>query len=169
NPIGIVPANDGWVYATMRQVALLPRGVVSVHCENTDIARWIKRDIMASGRQDLGAYTESRPALCEVETIRRMIFLAERTGCPLHVVHTSVGAGPDLGAEARSRGLDVTVETCPHYLTRTCYDPDLDMKAKISPPLRDAEQLEWLWRGMLEGKVWSIGSDHVPFLPKKGE
>jgi dihydroorotase-like cyclic amidohydrolase len=43
------------------------------------------------------------------------------------------------------------------------------MKAKISPPLRDAEQLEWLWRGMLEGKVWSIGSDHVPFLPKKGE
>jgi dihydroorotase-like cyclic amidohydrolase len=169
NPIGIVPANDGWVYATMRQVAPLPRGVVSVHCENTEIARWIKRDVMASGRQDLGAYTESRPALCEVETIRRMIFLAERTGCPLHVVHTSVGAGPDLAAEARARGLDVTVETCPHYLTRTCYDPDLDMKAKISPPLRDAEQLEWLWRGMLEGKVWSIGSDHVPFLPKKGE
>lgn len=169
NPIGIVPATDGWVYATMRKVAKLPRGVVSVHCENTAIAGWIKQEIKATGRQDLGAYTESRPAFCEVETIRRMIFLAERTGCPLQLVHTSVGAGPELAAEAKARGLDVTVETCPHYLTRTAYDPDLDMKAKISPPLRDEEQKEWLWRGMLAGKVDSLGSDHVPFLPKKGE
>lgn len=169
NPIGIVPANDGWVYATMLQVAKIPGGVVSVHCENTAIAGWIKRDMVASGRQDLGAYTESRPAFCEVETIKRMIFLAEKTGCPLQLVHTSVGAGPELAAEARSRGLDVTVETCPHYLTRTCYDPDLDMRAKISPPLREAEQKEGLWRGMLANQVGSIGSDHVPFLPKKGE
>jgi dihydroorotase-like cyclic amidohydrolase len=169
NPIGIVPANDGWVYATMLQVRNLPRGVVSVHCENTEIARWIKQEVVASGRQDLGAYTESRPSFCEVETIKRMIFLAGRTGCPLQLVHTSVGAGPDLAAEARARGLDVTVETCPHYLVRTCYDEDLDMTAKISPPLRDEEQKEWLWRGVLAGKVNSIGSDHVPFLPKKAE
>jgi dihydroorotase (multifunctional complex type) len=169
NPIGIVPANDGWVYATMLQVAKIPGGVVSVHCENTAIAGWIKREMVASGRQDLGAYTESRPAFCEVETIKRMIFLAEKTGCPLQLVHTSVGAGPELAAEARSRGLDVTVETCPHYLTRTCYDPDLDMRAKISPPLREAEQKEGLWKGMLANQIGSIGSDHVPFLPKKGE
>lgn len=169
NPLGIVPATDGWVYATMRQVCKLPKGVVSVHCENTEIARWIKKEIMATGRQDLGAYTESRPEFCEVETIKRMIFLAEKTGCPLQLVHTSVGAGPDLAAQARARGVDVTVETCPHYLTRTCYDKDLNMTAKISPPLRDAEQKEWLWRGLLGGKVNSIGSDHVPFLPKKGE
>jgi len=168
NPIGIVPATDGWVYATMRALAKLGRGVVSVHCENTAIAAWVKKEIVASGRQDLGAYTESRPVVCEVETIRRMIFLAERTRCPLQLVHTSVGEGPDLAAEARSRGVDVTVETCPHYLTRTAYDGDLDMRAKISPPLRDEEQKEWLWRGLLAGKVNSLGSDHVPFLPKKG-
>ena len=140
-----------------------------MHCENTAIAGWVKKDLVASGRQDLGAYTESRPAFCEVETIKRMIFLAERTGCSLQLVHTSVGAGPDLALAARARGVDVTVETCPHYLTRTCYDEDLDMTAKISPPLRDAEQKEWLWRGMLADRVNSIGSDHVPFLPKKGE
>ncbi len=169
NPIGIVPANDGWVYATMLQVRNLPQGVVSVHCENTEIARWIKQEVYATGRQDLGAYTESRPVFCEVETIKRMIFLAERTGCPLQLVHTSVGEGPELAAGARARGLDVTVETCPHYLTRTCYDEDLDMTAKISPPLRDEEQKEWLWRGLLAGRINSIGSDHVPFLPKKAE
>lgn len=168
NPIGIVPATDGWVYATMLKVAKLPHGVVSVHCENTAIAAWIKRDIVATGRQDLAAYTESRPVVCEVETIRRMIFLAERTGCALQIVHTSVGEGPELAARARARGVDVTVETCYHYLTRTAYDSDLDMRAKISPPLRDQEQQEWLWRGVFAGKVNSIGSDHVPFLPKQG-
>ncbi|WP_116654270.1 dihydroorotase [Pelagibacterium sediminicola] len=169
NPIGIVPATDGWVYAAMRILAQVPGGVINVHCENTQIASWIKKEIAATGRQDLGAYTESRPAFCEVETIRRMIFLAEKTGCSLHLVHTSVGMGPILAAEARARGVQVTVETCPHYLTRTCYDEDLDMKAKISPPLRDRTELEGLWDGMLNGSVYSLGTDHVPFLPKKGE
>ncbi|MBX6329018.1 MAG: amidohydrolase family protein [Pseudolabrys sp.] len=169
NPIGIVPATDGWVYATMRLLSKIPNGVINVHCENTQIASWLKNELKATGRQDLGAYTESRPAFCEIETIRRMLFLAERTRCPLHLVHTSVGMGPVLAAEARSRGIDVTVETCPHYLTRTCYDSDLDMKAKISPPLRDRDELEGLWRGILNGSVYSLGTDHVPFFPKKGD
>jgi dihydropyrimidinase len=169
NPIGIVPATDGWVYAAMRILAKVPGGVINVHCENTQIATWMKNEMIATGRQDLGAYTESRPAFCEVETIRRMIFLAERTGCSLHLVHTSVGMGPVLAAEARARGVHVTVETCPHYLTRTAYDADLDMRAKISPPLRDKEEQEGLWRGILNGSVYSLGTDHVPFLPKKGE
>jgi dihydroorotase (multifunctional complex type) len=169
NPIGIIPATDGWVFATMRKAAKLPRGVVSVHCENTEIAAWLRDEIVATGRQDLAAFTESRPSFCEEETIRRMIFLAELTGCPLQIVHTTIAAGPPIAAEARARGVDVTVETCPHYLTRTCHDPDLDMKAKISPPLRPAEDKEGLWQAMLNGQIYSLGSDHVPFFPKKGE
>jgi dihydroorotase-like cyclic amidohydrolase len=168
NPIGIVPATDGWVYATMRRASLLG-GVVSVHCENTGIATWLKAELVATGRQDLGAYTESRPAFCEEETINRMIFLAEYTRCPLYIVHTTIANGPPIGAAARARGVDVTIETCPHYLTRTAYDPDLDMRAKISPPLRDRQELEGLWRGMLNGQVGSLGSDHVPFFPKEGK
>ena len=169
NPIGIVPATDGWVYAAMRILSGVPGGVINVHCENTQIASWLKNEMKATGRQDLGAYTESRPSFCEVETIRRMIFLAERTKCSLHLVHTSVGMGPVLAAEAQSRGIHVTVETCPHYLTRTCYDEDLDMRAKISPPLRDRNELEGLWAGIANGSVYSLGTDHVPFLPKKGD
>ncbi|HET8894221.1 MAG TPA: amidohydrolase family protein [Gaiellaceae bacterium] len=168
NPIGIVPATDGWVYATMRKAAQIPGGVVSVHCENTGVATWLKAELQATGRQDLGAYTESRPAFCEEETIGRMIFLAELTRCPLYIVHTTVRRGPILGAQARARGIDVTIETCPHYLTRTAYDEDLDMRAKISPPLRDRDELEGLWEGMLNGRIGSLGSDHVPFFPKDG-
>jgi len=169
NPIGIVPATDGWVYAAMRILSKVPGGVINVHCENTQIATWMKNEMIATGRQDLAAYTESRPAFCEVETIRRMIFLAERTGCSLHLVHTSVGMGPVLAAEAQSRGVHVTVETCPHYLTRTAYDEDLDMRAKISPPLRDKEEQAGLWRGIMNGSVYSHGTDHVPFPVKKRE
>jgi dihydroorotase-like cyclic amidohydrolase len=168
NPIGIVPATDGWVYATMRKAATIPGGVVSVHCENTGIATWLKEELIATGRQDLGAYTESRPAFCEEETIGRMIFLSELTGCPLYIVHTTVAEGPVIAEQARARGVDVTIETCPHYLTRSCYDPDLDMRAKISPPLRDRDELEGLWRGIFAGTVRSLGSDHVPFFPKEG-
>jgi dihydroorotase-like cyclic amidohydrolase len=169
NPIGIVPATDGWVYATMRTAAQIPGGVVSVHCENTGIATWLKDELKATGRQDLAAYSESRPPFCEVETVGRMIFLAELTGCPLYVVHTTAGASPVVAEAARARGVDVTIETCPHYLTRTAYDPDLDMRAKISPPLRDREEVEGLWRAMLNGTIRSLGSDHVPFFPKEGK
>jgi len=169
NPIGIVPATDGWVYATMRAAVQLPGGVVSVHCENTGIATWLKDELMATGRQDLGAYTESRPAFCEVETVGRMIHLAELTGCPLYIVHTTAGGAPPVAEAARARGVDVTVETCPHYLTRSCYDEDLDMRAKISPPLRDRTEIEGLWNAIGAGQVRSLGSDHVPFFPKRGE
>ncbi len=168
NPIGLVPATDGWVYAAMRILAGIPGGIINVHCENTAIGTWLKREMQALGRQDLAAFTESRPAFCEVETIRRMIFLAERTGCPLHLVHTSVGDGPVLAAESQGRGFDVTVETCPHYLTRTCHDADLDMRAKIMPPLRDKHEQEGLWRGLFDGSVCHLGTDHVPFQPKPG-
>lgn len=168
NPIGIVPANDGWVWATMTAAARLPRGVVSVHCENAAIAEWAGASIRESGRQDLAAYTESRPNFSELETIHRMILLAEQTGCPLYVVHTTVGDGPPLAERARARGVDVVIETCPHYLTRTAYDPDLDMRAKILPPLRDREEVEGLWRAVLAGSVRSLGSDHVPYPPKEG-
>jgi dihydroorotase (multifunctional complex type) len=169
NSIGIVSSTDAWVFGAMREAAKLPKGVVSVHCENTDLVTMLKKEMMATGRQDLGAYTESRPAFVEEEAIARVIKLAELTRCPLYIVHTSVGAGPGLAAEARARGVDVTMETCPHYLLRTAYDDDLDARAKISPPLRDRENLEGLWRGMLDGSINTLGTDHVPFRKTGGD
>lgn len=169
NSIGIVSSTDAWVYGAMREAVKLPGGVVSVHCENTDMVTLLKKEMMASGRQGLAAYTESRPAFVEEEAIGRMIKLAELTGCPLYIVHTSVGRGPEMAAEARARGIDVTMETCPHYLLRTAYDEDLGPTAKISPPLRDDEQQAGLWRGMLNGSIDTLGTDHVPFIKNGGD
>jgi dihydroorotase (multifunctional complex type) len=169
NPIGIVSSTDAWVYGAMREAVKLPHGVVSVHCENTELVGMLKKEMQATGRQDLPAYTESRPAFVEEEAISRMIRLAGLTGCPLYIVHTSVGAGPAMAAEARAHGVDVTMETCPHYLTRTAHDPDLDARAKISPPLRDEENRQGLWRGLLAGQIDTLGTDHVPFRKTGGD
>lgn len=169
NPIGIVSSTDAWVFGAMREAAKLPQGVVSVHCENTELVALLKEEMKASGRQDLPAYTESRPAFVEEEAIARMITLSERSGCPLYIVHTSVGRGPQLAAGARARGVDVTMETCPHYLLRTAYDADLGPTAKISPPLRDAEEQAGLWQGVLNGSVDTLGTDHVPFIKNGGD
>lgn len=169
NPLGIVPATDGWVYATMRFLADVPGGVVSVHCENTEIAGWLKDEMKETGRQDLGAYTETRPPFTEIETAQRMMYLSEVTGCPLYIVHTSAAGTADVAEHARARGVDVTIETCPHYLVRTAYDEDLTIHAKVTPPLRDEAGREALWKAIDEGKVRSLGSDHVPFQPKEGK
>ena len=169
NPIGIVSSTDAWVYGAMREAAKLPKGVVSVHCENTELVGMLKKEMKATGRQDLGAYTESRPSFVEEEAIARIITLSELTGCPLYIVHTSVGRGPEMAAAARARGVDVTMETCPHYLLRTAYDSDLGPTAKISPPLRDRTEQEGLWRGLLNGSIDTLGTDHVPFVKTGGD
>src|SRR5690606_38458744 len=169
NSIGIVSSTDDWVFGAMLEVAKLERGVVSVQCENTHLVGMLKEEAMESGREGLAAYSESRPPFVEEEAIARMIRLSEVTGCPLYVVHTTVANGPRMAAEARLRGVDVTIETCPHYLTRTAYDDDLDNTAKISPPLRDREQLDGLWEGVLNGGVGSLGTDHVPFRKTGGD
>ena len=169
NSIGINSSTDGWVFGAMREAAKLPHGVVAVHCENTELVELLKPEMMATGRDDLPAYTESRPVFVEEEAIERMIRLSSITGCPLYIVHTTAKNGPKMAAEARTRGVDVTIETCPHYLTRTAYDEDLDRTAKISPPLRDREQLEGLWEGIFNGTVGTLGTDHVPFKKNGGD
>lgn len=169
NPIGIVSSTDAWVFGAMREAAKLPRGVVSVHCENTELVGLLKKEMQATGRQDLAAYSESRPPFVEEEAIGRMMKLSELTGCPLYIVHTSVGRGPEMAAAARARGVDVTMETCPHYLLRCAADPDLGPTAKISPPLRDAEAQQGLWRGLLDGSIDTLGTDHVPFVKTGGD
>ena len=169
NPIGIVSSTDAWVYGAMREAVKLPQGVVSVHCENTELVALFKKEMMATGRQDLPAYAESRPAFVEEEAITRMLQLSELTGCPLYIVHTSVGRGPNMAAAARARGIDVTMETCPHYLLRTSHDPDLGSTAKISPPLRDVQQQVGLWCGVLNGSIDTLGTDHVPFVKTGGD
>jgi allantoinase len=105
----------------------------------------------------------SRPADAETEAISQAIEMAGRTGCRLHIVHVSTARGAELIDEAQKRGIDVSGETCPHYLL---YAED-DMEriggiAKCAPPFRtalDREKLGWMLR---DGRLTMVVSDHSP-------
>ena len=115
---------------------------------------------------DWRAWAASRPPRAELAAIERALELAEATGCSLHVVHVSTGAGVAAVAEARARGVDVTCETCPHYLALTEEDMErLGTVAKCAPPLRPAAEREALWEQLAAGRIALVASDHSPCPP----
>ncbi len=91
------------------------------------------------GRTGARDFLASRPVVAEVEAIERATRLAGEAGAKLHIVHISSGRGVVAAAEAKARGVDVSIETCAHYLFFTEEDLErLGAIAKCAPPLRDA-------------------------------
>lgn len=110
-------------------------------------------------------FLESRPVEAELDAIKLAVDLARETGCRLHIVHVSCGRGVKLVAAARSTGVDVTCETCPHYLVLTEQDmEEIGAVAKCAPPLRSPNDQHDLWNAIVD--LTSIGSDHSPSPPE---
>jgi allantoinase len=149
----------------MKRAAQL-RLPVAVHAESEPITRQFAQERLARGRTSIRDYLASRPVTAELDAIRRALDLAGETGCALHVVHVSCGEGIELIAEARRRGVDVSCETCPHYLALTAADVEkIGPTAKCAPPLRSAREQGTLWQQLLAGHVTTVGSDHSPSPP----
>jgi allantoinase len=158
-------SDDLTLYEGMARAAQLG-APVAVHAENEAIATGLRARACAEGRRGVRDYLASRPVVCEVEAMGRAITLAEHTGCSLHIVHVSTGAGVALVVEARARGVDVSCETCPHYLVLTDEDVErLGAIAKCSPPIRDAGEQRALWRALAAGTLPMVASDHSPSPP----
>jgi allantoinase len=139
---------------------------VAVHAESDAITGALSSRLKALGKTSIRDYLESRPVIAELEAISRAILFAEETGCALHLVHVSSGRGVVLASEAKARGADVTIETCPHYLAFTEEDLErLGAPAKCAPPLRSKLEQELLWQEVLKGQVDIVGSDHSPAPP----
>ena len=108
----------------------------------------------------------SRPDSSEVEAIRLLIQLAEEFDTPIHIVHLSSAAALPLIADARQRGLPITVETCPHYLWFAAEEiPDGATEYKCAPPIRSAQNREALWQALSNGLIDFIATDHSPCPP----
>lgn len=155
---------DPEMYEAFKAVAKtgLPIGI---HAENFAMCDYNVKKLEKEGRTDGPAWAEARSELAEKVAIELGISFAEDTGARFHVVHMSTGIGAKLVKEAKMRGLDVTSETCPHYLTlnyqeaMTKYGP----LAKIAPPLRKKEDNDLLWEGLINGSVDFMGTDHAPY------
>ena len=155
-------ADDDTLYQGLKEAARLDLPV-AVHAESQELTSALSRRMAEQGRLGIRDFLESRPVIAEVEAIQRAALLAGEAGAKLHIVHVSCGRGVVAALEARSRGVDVSIETCPHYLFFTEQDVErLGAIAKCAPPLRDAGCQEALWAKVMDGSVDVVASDHSP-------
>jgi allantoinase len=161
-----LPADDLTLYEGMRVASRLGR-IVAVHAENRTITDGMAREALLAGRVGVRDYLASRPAIAEYEAIQRAILFAEETKCALHIVHVSTGRGVALVHEAHARDIDVTCETCPHYLVFTEEDVErIGALAKCAPPIRSTDEVAALWGYIQSGLLPIVASDHSPAPPE---
>ncbi|MER5552503.1 allantoinase AllB [Streptomyces sp. NPDC002793] len=115
------------------------------------------------GGEKYADFLASRPRDAENTAIEGLIAHAERLNARVHVLHLSSGDALPLIAEARRRGVRVTVESCPHFLTLTAEEvPDGATEFKCCPPIREAANQDALWAGLADGTIDCVVSDHSP-------
>ena len=161
HPVRFPRVPDGELLLAMEICGALG-ALVCFHPENDDIVRRLSEKLAAEGRSDPMAHADARPPVAETEAIGRALEFGRATGCRTHLCHVSVERGFDLVAAARADGLDVSAETCTHYLVMDEDDlRTLGGRAKINPPLRPRAQQDALWRLLGAGRVDQVTSDHV--------
>lgn len=108
-------------------------------------------------------FLRSRPPAAEEAALTDLVAAARETGARVHVLHLADGAALPVLRRARASGVDLTVETCPHYLTFTAETvPERDTLFKCCPPIRGAAHREALWGALASGDVDLVVSDHSP-------
>lgn len=151
----------------MAEIAALGSRII-VHAEDPDL-------LAPDGElgRDYGAFLASRPPESEESAIQAVIDAARRTGARAHILHLSDARALPLIVAARAEGIDLTVETCPHYLTIAAEEiPDGASEFKCCPPIREAGNRDLLWKGIMAGHIDAIVSDHSPStidLKRKGD
>ena len=133
--------------------------MIVAHCEDNSL--------LHGGCIHDGAYAAAHglPGICsesEWGPIARDLKLAEETGCAYHVCHISTKESVALIREAKARGVNVTCETGPHYLTLDDSCLEDDGRFKMNPPLRSPEDREALLEGLRDGTIDMIATDHAP-------
>ena len=133
--------------------------IISAHCEVNELLNggYIREGEYSRAHGHRGIVPES-----EWKMVERDIKLAEKTGCKYHICHVSTKESVNLIREAKSRGIDVTAETAPHYLILTENDLQEDGRFKMNPPLGSKEDREALIEAVLDGTIEMIATDHAP-------
>jgi dihydroorotase len=168
NTFGRIPSpSTGAMLEAFEVVA--PTGKrISLHAETNSIMERRESRLRAAGRTEPIAHLASRPAVVAVEAVARAAILAEWTGARIHVLHISSAAELRPLSEAKARGVEITGETCPHYLllSETDYDKFGGI-VRVNPPVREASNRQPLWDALMDGTVDMIATDHAPHTPEE--
>ena len=154
--------DDYWLMAILDVVGQ-QGGLVAVHAENGLATDYLQDKYNRMGLSALEAFTRTRPDVLEAEAINRAIAMARVADCSLYIPHVSAARALAPIRRAREEGQVVYAETCPQYLSLT--EEMLHKRgpqAKIGPPLRTPEDNEGLWRGIQDGTIDTVASDHAP-------
>ena len=138
-------------------------GRAGFHCEDYSIIKWEEARAKKEGRNTWRDFLDSRPVVSELIATPAIIDLARDTGCKVHICHVSHPDVAEAIAQAQAEGIDVTAETCSHYLCMT--EDDVMEKGpicKCAPPLRTADAVEEMWEYVDAGVLSCVGSDHSP-------
>lgn len=167
------PGIDGFTMVTEEELrAALPHVAKTglpllVHAELPGPIDTATQKLTDADWRSYETYLQSRPPEAELAAIRLLLSLCREHNFRLHIVHLSASqALPELCA-ARSEGLPVTVETCPHYLHLAAESiPDGATLFKCAPPIRSRDNCEKLWQALREGNIDLVATDHSPCPPE---
>jgi allantoinase len=141
------------------------------HCEDYSIIKWEEARAQRKDNNDWKDFLNSRPVIAELIATQNIIDLAKELGAKVHICHVSHPRVAKIIRDAQLKGVDVTAETCGHYLTFT--DQDVLKNGslfKCAPPLREAAAVEEMWEYVNNGTIGCVGSDHSPCeLSEKSE
>lgn len=162
---GRLRLQDGEIFQVMR-IAGEHGMLTMMHAENGDVIDVLVSEALEAGHLTPEWHALTRPAWGEVEAALRGAALAAQADASLYLVHMNVAGEVDQLEFARQHGLQVMGETCPQYLFFTIDHmrrPD-GAKWVCSPPMREVEDNNRLWRGLSEGTIQTVGTDHCPFF-----
>jgi allantoinase len=160
---GSFVTNSGQLHEVMQEVK--KTGLLHcIHAEDDPTIQYLTQRLQAEGRNDPMAHHDSRPNFTEAEAVFEAILMSEMTGARVHIVHVSTSEATSLIQDAKQRGISsVTAETCPHYLY---FSKGILEKrgpyAKYNPPPRDPKDSKALLRGITDGTIDTIVTDHAP-------
>jgi allantoinase len=169
----IHPGIDGFAMVSEPQLrAALPHVVrtalpLLVHAELPGPVDAATHRLAEADWSKYATYLQSRPDEAELSAIRLMLALCREYHFRLHVVHLATSQALDMLRAAKSEGLPVSVETCPHYLHFSSDKiPDGQTLFKCAPPIRSPQNREKLWQGLREGVIDLVATDHSPCPPE---
>jgi len=136
--------------------------VCAVHAEDYYLVDYYSHLMQEMGRKDTESWSEGRPYEAEPEAIWSVVGITKKIGNKLHIVHLSTKEGLNVIRWAKSHGVDATTETCPQYLIFNIEDfREIGAILKVAPPLREKEDNEELWKGLKDGSIDFICTDHA--------
>ncbi len=144
--------------------AVAPTGKrISLHAETNSIMERREGKLRAAGYSAALDHLAARPEVVAIEAVARAAILAEWTGARINILHISSAGELRPLREAKARGVDITGETCPHYLMLSSEDyARCSGVIRVNPPVREARNQEPLWAALLDGTIDVIATDHAP-------